>query len=286
MNEKVDDVIRGQESLFGGLDRVDAKPARPEELEVLITVKAAPNPSEKSGETVCVAGVALAEGRTRARWVRLYPVNFRFLEADLKFTKYDIVRVRATPAVGDPRAESWTPNISTLVVTDHLPPWQRRRQLLDSLAVDDMCELNGVNQTGATGPSLGLVPIREIRDLRITAHPGWSASEQAKIDAYVSQLDLFDSADKSPLEAPRFIGHYIWRCHAEGCRGHEQSIIDWEFVALQRRLARRPDAEVREALRSRFLDQMFGGGREPAFFVGNQSKRHHVFHVLGVYYPN
>ena len=133
---------------------------------------------------------------------------------------------------------------------------------------------------------MGLVAVREVRDLRISPHPGWTASEQAKIDAYVGQLDLFDGADKSPLEPPRFRGHYAWRCHGKGCRGHEQSIIDWEFSALQRHLRGRTDDEVRAALRDKFLTQMFGGGRTPAFFVGNQSKRHHVFHVLGVYYPS
>lgn len=70
------------------------------------------------------------------------------------------------------------------------------------------------------------------------------------------------------------------------CKGHDQSIIDWEFVALQRRLGSASDAVVRDALRAKFVDMMFQVPRRPAFFVGNQAKRHHVFHVLGVYYPN
>lgn len=45
-----------QPPLFGGLNRETAQPARSEVMEILITVKAAPNPSAKSGETVCVAG--------------------------------------------------------------------------------------------------------------------------------------------------------------------------------------------------------------------------------------
>lgn len=278
--------MQRQESLFGATLRGERKPALPEHFEVLITVKAAPNPSEKAGETVCVAGVALSEGRTSSRWVRLYPVNFRFLEADLKFKKYDIVQLRARPAVSDPRTESWNPDITSLVVTDHLDPWKRRRDLLDPLAVDDMCELNGSNKGGATGPSLGLVPVRELRALRISNHPGWTREEQAKIDNYVGQMDLFDGTDKTPLEAPRFRGHYVWRCFNEACQGHEQSIIDWEFVALQRHLRGRSDAEVKSALQDKFFRQMFSARRTTAFFVGNQAKRHHVFHVLGVYYPN
>lgn len=39
-------------------------------------------------------------------------------------------------------------------------------------------------------------------------------------------------------------------------------------------------------MKERFVDMMFKAPRTPAFFVGNQAKRHHVFHVLGVNYPN
>lgn len=278
--------MSSQGALFGGPDRAALKPARPDELEVLVTVKAAPNPSAKSGETVCVAGMGLSQDRTKARWIRLYPVNFRFLEQDQRFKKYDIIRVRAAPAAGDTRVESWRPDMSTMRVVDHLDPWKRRRDLLDPAASDTMCGLNHENQIASAAASLGLVPVRELNDLRITEHGGWTADEQAKIDAYVGQLDLFDDSDKSPLEAPRFEGRYRWKCFGERCRGHEQSIIDWEFVALQRRLSGASDAEVRAALQSKFVDMMFRAPRRPSFFVGNQAKRHHVFHVLGVYYPS
>lgn len=214
-----------QGALFGGPDREVPKPARPDELEVLITVKAAPNPSAKAGETVCVAGLGLSRGRTEARWIRLYPINFRFLEQDQKFKKYDIIRVRATPATGDSRVESWQPDMSTMVVIDHLDPWKRRRALLDPTTVDTMCELNRQNQQASAAPSLGLVPVRELIDLRITDHAGWTPEEQAKIDAYVNQMDLFDDSDKSPLQAPRLEGHYRWKCYDPQCKSHDQGQV-------------------------------------------------------------
>ncbi|CCH74439.1 hypothetical protein BN11_4430001 [Nostocoides australiense Ben110] len=37
-------------------------------------------------------------------------------------------------------------------------------------------------------PSLGLVPVRAMADLRITDHDGWTPDESAKIDAYVISL--------------------------------------------------------------------------------------------------
>ena len=48
-----------QLSIFGDAsDDPEPKPVydRPERLQMMVTVKAAPNPSDKNGETVCVAG--------------------------------------------------------------------------------------------------------------------------------------------------------------------------------------------------------------------------------------
>lgn len=52
-------------------------------MRVLITVKAAPNPSATYGETVCVAGLRL--DLDAAGWVRHYPINFREFDSDGKF---------------------------------------------------------------------------------------------------------------------------------------------------------------------------------------------------------
>ena len=81
-------------------------------MRMLVTVKAAPNPSERYGETVCVAGLRL--DLDNPGWVRLYPINFRELENDSRFRKYDVVSVTARPNPGDPRAESWRPQMDTL----------------------------------------------------------------------------------------------------------------------------------------------------------------------------
>src|SRR5260221_9453345 len=61
------------------------KPAdgRPARMRVLITVKAAPNPSATYGETVCVARLRL--DLDAAGWVRHYPINFREFDSDGKF---------------------------------------------------------------------------------------------------------------------------------------------------------------------------------------------------------
>jgi len=273
-----------QGSLFGELESV-AKPveASSQRLSVLITVKAAPNPSAQYGETVCVAG--LSTDVERPRWIRLYPINFRHLEQDIRFSKYDVVEVDAFPSTKDPLVESWRPRMETLRVLRSLKPWKPRRALLDPIVESSMCAVYKRAKADARAPSLALISALRVDGFDIEPHPGWTRDEQLKIDAYVNQLELFPGQDKTPLYAPRFRGFYRWHCHEPGCGGHRQGIIDWEFVGLQRKLRRLDDVQSVEALKKRFLTEICHSGRDLAFYVGNQAKRHQTFSILGAYYP-
>lgn len=275
-----------QMSLFGlGDTGPDPKPVddRVVRMQVLITVKAAPNPSEKYGETVCVAG--LRTDVLKPSWVRLYPINFRHLDSDEKFRKYDIVSVNVKPARQDQRRESWKPIMDSIQREQHLDTWRSRRPLLGPCVEDSMCRLNRDAQARPDAQSLALVRPREVRAFKIVPHPGWTPDEQHKIEAYASQPDLFSGRSRTPLQAPRFKAAYHYRCHEPGCKGHKQHIIDWEFVALQRRLRGYSDKALAEALEAKFLGEMCAPDRDVAFYVGNQAKRVHVFSVLGVYWP-
>ncbi|MER7992599.1 hypothetical protein [Micromonospora chalcea] len=275
-----------QMSLFGPSEAgPDPKPADDStvRLQLLITVKAAPNPSEKYGETVCVAG--LRTDVLRPTWARLYPINFRHLDSDEAFKKYDIISVDAKPARQDQRRESWKPIMERIQKERHLDGWRSRQPVLDPAVEDSMCRLNREAQERADAQSLALVRPKEVRALKVTPHPGWTADEQRKIEAYASQPDLFSGRSRSPLQAPRFRAAYHYRCHEPGCNGHKQHVIDWELVALQRRLAGYSDTALREALEAKFLGEMCAPNRDVAFYVGNQAKRVRVFSVLGVYWP-
>jgi len=277
----------GDQLAFFGPDGREPEPATDEvrTLRVVITVKAAPNPSERYGETVCVAGIS-AE-LERPGWIRLYPINFRNLEGDIRFRKYDIVTVDAVRARADVRHESWNPRMSTLHVERSLKPWVPRKGYITPYISSSMCAINTAGHGTGIAPSLGLVRARTVDGLDIEPHPGWSSDEQAKIDRYVNQIDLFGDADRTPLDAPRLRGWYRWHCDDNGCRGHRQGILDWEFVAFQRLRAHRDlsNDELAARLRGKFLDEVCGPGKDVAFYVGNQAKRHQVFSVLGIWWP-
>ncbi|WP_257028569.1 TetR family transcriptional regulator C-terminal domain-containing protein [Micromonospora purpureochromogenes] len=121
-------------SLFGPNEAgPDPKPAddRTVRLQLLITVKAAPNPSEKYGETVCVAG--LRTDVLRPTWVRLYPINFRHLDSDEAFKKYDIVSIDAKPARQDQRHEHFdSKEALAIVALERYGDGRRLEDLTDS----------------------------------------------------------------------------------------------------------------------------------------------------------
>jgi hypothetical protein len=106
--------------------------ANPHELEqtidVIVLVKAYPQPSTKYTESVCVAGLRV--DTPVPEWVRLHPVQFRLLKRERQFSKYDLIRVLVRrPTSGDTRPESFTPILDTIEKIGHLPSakgWAKR----------------------------------------------------------------------------------------------------------------------------------------------------------------
>jgi hypothetical protein len=270
-----------QQSLFGlNPDRVKPRHDEWTTLRMLVTASTAPQPCDRYGETVCVAGLRL--DLDDPGWVRLYPVNFRDLELGRRFKKYDIMTVRARPNHSDARVESWQPLPETVAVERHLKAWSQRRPHVEPFVEDSMCDLLAAVRDTPPARSLAAVRPADVGELIVEPHPGWSLAEQQEIDAYVHRLGL-ENAPRAALEAPRFRAFCRYRCHSRRCKGHRQAVLDWELLALQRRLAQRGGAA--EELRRRFLAELYGSAREVVFYVGNQARRPHAFSVLGVYNP-
>lgn len=249
---------------------------------VLITVKAAPQPSAGHGDTVCVAGIK--QDKEGPRWIRLYPIPFRHIEEESKFRKYDVVDVPVTPARSDPRAESYRPDLAQLRITGHVDGGKRIAWVGPLIDRTSMCEALRLIRADKLAPSLLAITPRDISGLKLSPGGDWTADERRKMEAHAQQAPLFGpEKDTKILEKPRFTGHFKYRCQDAACNGHEQGLLDWEFVALQRRHRYDDDATAMTAIRKRFLDELCNPDRGPVFFLGNQAKREHVFSVLGVF---
>lgn len=254
-------------------------------IKVMVLVKASPQPSATYGDTVCVAGVVLAPGPLR--WVRLYPVPFRYMDGDRQFKKYEVIDVKVRDAGADKRQESLKIDAQSLKIEGHIDGWERRSRWVEPLDVAGMCEIRAAVQRDINVVSLGAVRPREVHQLEIEEHPGWTVAEQARFERYAQQGDLFSETPPQLLDPPRKVVRLVYSCAAPECPGHRQRIIDWELTALQRRLRNQPDSVLDQAIQERFMDNMYASHKRPLIFVGNQENvaRRASFTVLGTYYP-
>jgi hypothetical protein len=253
---------------------------------ILILVKATPQPSRQYGDTVCVAGVDMKVADA-PRWLRLFPVPFRYMEGQRQFRKYDVVSVRTRDAGGDKRPESRKIDASTIKIAQHVNEWSRRAAWVEPLAGPSMCQMLAATRTDINAKSLGAIRPTEAVRLDFTRHPGWSAEELARFAEYRRQGDLFNETPPRLLDPPLWIVHLNYRCEAPQCDGHRQRIIDWELSALQARYRNRSEDELKAAVTRNFFEIPFASSRAPLIFVGNQEdvRRRTSFTVLGLYYP-
>lgn len=259
-----------------------------ERARVLVTVKATPQPSEKYGDTSCVAGVRLDGGAPT--WIRLYPIAFRWLDGSAQFHKYDVIELDVRRRDADTRCESYSPTQDSWTVIENLPPWKARHQVLSQIEPTTTCELARRAAADGAAPSLGLVYPADLDALEFEPHGDWTPEQMAKMQARIDKESgaLIPMSGQIPalLTAPRFKVRYRYRCQAPACPGHRARILDWELTALQNRI-RGSDQDVKDAVTAKFAGQMFAADRHSAFYMGNfeLAARRGKFSVLGVYWP-
>ena len=108
---------------------------------------------------------------------------------------------------------------------------------------------------------------------------------QERADAITAQPSLFDDPhQKRPaFEVVPWRFRYRYRCLATECNGHKPTIVDWEVVALWRKVRYRNN--WKELMRAKFERQLWDPGRDTVLFVGNMQQHPWNFLVLGVFWP-
>lgn len=251
-------------------------------------VKAYPALSETYGEVSCVAGVEMGESGPLG-WIRLYPVPFRALEDDRQFAKYQPLRVSVHGPRNDLRPETRRPDRESIeLVGSALPTthgWRARRAWIEPLMVQSMCELRRRQSVDRT--SLGIFRPAAVEDLLIEPVEV-DRAKQDSAAAWAAQGSIFDdpAAEREQLDALElmpFRFKYVYRCDDAECRGHNQSITDWEIFQFYRRVRKRRDWQ--DLIRAKFLGELCGPERDTAFVVGNQHQHRDSFLVLSVWWP-
>ena len=247
--------------------------------KVLVTVKTYPLPSRKMIEASCTAGIT-----DDGKWVRLFPLPFRYLEYTQRFQKYQWIEASVTKA-SDPRPESYKIDLDSIkLVGKPLPTfdnWKIRKDFVLPLASHSLCYLQTTqNVTGAT---LGLFKPRCINELIIEPEesPGWTEEELSVLN----QQSMFDTRFVSPLEKIPFKFKYRFFCKDSNCNGHTLSITDWEVGAAYRNFKIRYGKDWETYFRRKFEHDVIYSF-DTGFYVGTIRARKDVWIIIGLFYPH
>jgi hypothetical protein len=246
---------------------------------VLITIRTYPVPARKGVEVSCTGGITDGE-----KWIRLYPVPYRFLEEDKRFSKYQWINVSVTKPRNDNRPESFSPRLDTLKIGDTIPSddnWRGRREIIRPLMRRSLCAIRREHEENGS-PTLGVFKPAQITGFTIedSEQPTWT-NEQLAI---LRQIPMFDAAPSDELEKIPFDFKYQFRCSEDNCRGHNLTCFDWEIGQAYRGWRRKYGDKWEKPFRNKFENEMINE-KDTHFFVGNMHQRPNNWIIVGLFYP-
>src|SRR4051794_34766797 len=118
---------------------------------VLITVRTYPVPATKTVEASCTAGITSA-----GDWIRLFPVPYRLMDVERRFSKWQWIDVSVLKA-SDGRPESYKLNVDSIKVGERVGTennWRARRDLMNRLRAPSMCRIQSAQREHGA-PTLG-----------------------------------------------------------------------------------------------------------------------------------
>ncbi|MDR1043666.1 MAG: hypothetical protein LBP33_00900 [Candidatus Adiutrix sp.] len=254
--------------------------------KILILAKTYPVPSAKYEETTCVAGIT-DNGQMR----RLFPIQFRFIDGEKQFKKWQWISARVKKAPKDHRAESHIINSESIVCQDVITTdkfWQARKNWIDLIpSFKNMSQLEKARQEH--GVTLALIRPKKMIALDITPEdsPNWTQDEINKLRKSDTQGDLFrDSEPNKPsLEKIPFAFHYRYILQDDLGNEVEQrhKILDWEVCQLYRRLRREKGLSWEGYFREKLENEFFT--KDLSLFIGTMQRIPYQWLIISLIYP-
>jgi len=243
----------------------------------LITVRTYPVPSAKNIEASCTAGVT-----DNGEWIRLFPVPYRLMDEERKFSKWQWIDVNLLKA-NDGRPESYKINPDSILVGPKLDTrenWRARREIIEPLRRLSACRIQKERDQNGS-PTLGIFRPHEIKRLLIEPTASEWTSEQLTI---LKQNSLFQKAPEHTLEKIPFDFRYEFRCGDADCKGHTMMCTDWEMAQAYRRWRAEYGNNWEAAFRNRFEREMIEK-LDTHFFIGTIHQHPSSWIIVGLFYP-
>lgn len=269
-------------------------PAELPDASVLVTVKTYPLPSRSYGELVCTAGFL-----DNGKWIRIYPIPYRFLADDDKYPKYGWGKLNLVRNdKKDFRPESYRPaqgmdeDIRLIRKMSSANNWAARKEYVLREVFTSMTELISLAK-GETKKSLATLKPSEIVDLVIEEDEREWKKEWLD---QLRQMSLFELDDKGQGKERRVVRKlpykFYYRFLSQGdSQPRRMMIEDWEIGQLYWNCLARTDGDENEAkrlVRQKYFDE-FVSQKDLYLFLGTTLQYHGVapnpFVIIGVFYP-
>jgi len=252
---------------------------------ILILAKTYPTPSARYVETACVAGIN-ENGEMR----RLFPIQFRFLDDERQFKKWQWITVKIKKAPRDHRPESHNIDQDSIKRNRIIAAgggWEHRRVWLDKIPTfENEEQMEEARASSRTTLAL-LYPLANVR-LEITParDPDWTSEEKERLLRY-EQGDLFrpPSAKVHILRKVPFDFHYSYTVKAsDGCeREQKHKIVDWEAYRLYWRCRQKYGQRWEEYFREKLESDL--GGKDLMFLMGTMHRFPDHWLIISLIYP-
>lgn len=247
----------------------------------MVVVKTAPQPSVSYREVVCTAGIT-----SKGKWVRLYPVDYRYMNFFKRYQKYQWISVgiEKTSERKDFRIDSYRPNLKTLKKLGKILPagsWSERKKIVLPTVSPDFETIRLVYKNEAI--SLGIFKPKKIVDFLMEPDDKEWGSKHMQV---LTQGVLFGKQPK-PLEKIPFKFSYKFVCNNPECKGHKMQIIDWEVYELYRNVKEKHPFSmdiVLEKVKQKWFREMWAKDKDSYLIVGSVYPRP-SFIIIGVFWP-
>jgi hypothetical protein len=245
---------------------------------VLITVRTYPTPACNGIEVSCTGGIS------DGKWIRLFPVPYRFMEPEKRFKKYQWIDVSVKKSSSDNRPESYKLNIDTINIGNTVSPynhWSARKKIIFPLKRPSLCAIKKEQETQGS-PSLGIFKPAKIKRLIIeSCDPNWTSQQKA----ILSQQLLFpENAPHRPLEKIPYDFRYEFRCTDDTCSGHTMICTDWEMGQSYRKWNQQYGPNWEGKFRQRYEEEMIRK-YDTHFYVGTLRGYPGTWIIVGLFYP-
>lgn len=261
--------------------------------KVLICVKTYPTLSEKYDELVCTAGV-----REDGSWIRIYPVPFRKLHYNKRYSKWQWIELDLIRNNKDLRPESFRPNLDSPITllnkvgTERM--WAERKSLVLHDVKTNMTELIVEAKDPAKRTSLAILkPSRVIDFIWESVEREWDKSKLYAIKSHQEQLDLFEQEDVATIfqvvQKIPYKFSYVFETE-DGIR-RTLMIEDWEIAMLYLNALNAAEGDeiiACQKVKEKYFDD-FVSKKDLYFFMGTTLKFHNIatnpFIIIGTFYP-